>query len=952
MSTRELILLSPYRLPTQNTLYLGDEEVSAFLNGYAALWHPAALAGAAGPPRIGSPYDFEEPVAGHIYAVPDNPPLSLPGDWEERASTAGARVVRATTDRATTLANLVHALEGATEGDASLLSLPPERIAPFLGLGFGHLQVEALFEASSHDNILSGSDFWHDICAAVAALPGGDPEAVKPHLQSAAERLLAAREVIYPVTIHVVDMALADPEHLDVPWPAALERGQPLNVIASGQLLERLGQEAPARLDALRERVGAGQAEVCGGCYLEREEVLLPLESQMWNLRKGIERTRQLVGQDVRVFAPRRFGFHPQLPLWLQHHGISRVLLVAFDDAVLPAHRTTVVSWPSPDGKQVEAFTRVPHAADSPQTYFHLAYHLHQTIMQDHSATLPLLHRDKPAPPWYADWLELTQLAPVLGRWTTLSKYLEDVLPGDYPSASSADEFHGEYLVERAPRTDVYSSDGDVKAPLPPRSEHPITAFAHYTRLRRRLDTCLTLAALHRGLARADAFPDAASALKDLEDRVESGAAGAVEELAGVLDKVGDALARRLVARGTEGRPGFLVLNPCSFKRRVALELPASSGLAPGGPVKAHQVDGDTIRAVVEVPALGFAWVARTDAASRPGPAASHKLRMADDRCVRNEFLEAEVDPQTGGLKAIRDMRMRVPRLGQQLVFNPGSTMRAKELRITSAGPALGEIISQGVLLDTQDEVLATFRQRFRAWLGRPVLEMRIEIFPAKPPEGYPWHAYYAARFAWREERSALLRGVNGLASITSHSRPETPDFLEVRMGRSNVVVFPGGLPFHQRHGGRMLDVLLVCPGETAQTFDLTIGLDRDYPIQTAVGMVTPAPVVPVDRGPPHVGQDGWLFHLDAPNLLLGGLRLATPAGDSDASAAAAITARLLECAGVGTGAAELRCVRDPVRATLINGQGVFIADAHTRSDAVILDAAPNDLLQVRIDFA
>ena len=83
MSARELILLSPYRVPTHNTLYLGDEEVAAFLNGYTALWHPAALMGASAPPRLGSPYDYEQPTAGHIYAVPDNPPLVLPDDWDD-----------------------------------------------------------------------------------------------------------------------------------------------------------------------------------------------------------------------------------------------------------------------------------------------------------------------------------------------------------------------------------------------------------------------------------------------------------------------------------------------------------------------------------------------------------------------------------------------------------------------------------------------------------------------------------------------------------------------------------------------------------------------------------------------------------------------------------------------------------------------------------------------------
>ena len=66
-----------------------------------------------------------------------------------------------------------------------------------------------------------------------------------------------------------------------------------------------------------------------------------------------------------------------------------------------------------------------------------------------------------------------------------------------------------------------------------------------------------------------------------------------------------------------------------------------------------------------------------------------------------------------------------------------------------------------------------------------------------------------------------------------------------------------------------MLDVILIPEGETETVFDLAIGLDREQPMQTALGMVTPVPVVPTTKGPPHVGAAGWLFHLDAANLLL-----------------------------------------------------------------------------------
>ena len=258
--------------------------------------------------------------------------------------------------------------------------------------------------------------------------------------------------MVYSAAVHVVDLALLDDAQPAAPWPASFDKGLPLNVVACAALLERFGRDQPERLAALRERVAADLVDVCGGPYLERDDALLPLESQIWNLLKGRSVHKQMLDREVRVFGRRRFAFHPHTPLLLQNVGISRALLLTFDESVVPSHRTPVVNWPSPDGKQVQCFTRTPLPADSPQTYFHLAHHLHRTIMNDHAATLALLHRGKPAGPWYDDWLELTRLAPVLGRWATLTAYLSEVQAGDYTPASSADDFRDDYLVERTTR--------------------------------------------------------------------------------------------------------------------------------------------------------------------------------------------------------------------------------------------------------------------------------------------------------------------------------------------------------------------------------------------------------------------------------------------------------------------------------------------------------------------
>ncbi len=955
-AARELILLTPFRLPTQSALYLGNEDVACFLNGYTALWHPALLLHAAGPPRIGSPYDYEQPSAGHVYAVPEQPPLILPDDWDDRVRAAGAVAFRAGLDRSTTLANLRAACALASGSRLNLFDLPPEWVAPFFGLGFGYVQLEAMFEAMDHENLLDTPELWEDVRQAAAALleGGGGEEVCRDRLRAAAERLLTAREVLYPSAINLLDLALLTDEGLERPLPAAFEKDLPLNLLAPAERLERLARALPEVAGRLRERAAAGTVEVCGGCYVEREDDLLPLESQLWNLTTGLAVTEAVVGQPVRVFARGRFGFHPHTPSHLQAVGLSKAVLLAFDDGVLPSHRATVVNWPATDGKQVDAFCRAPRAGDAAQTFFHVAHYLHETIMQDHAATFALLHTKEPAV-WYEDWLELSRLAPVLGQWTTFSRYFEEVTAGDYAPAAPADELHADHLGERTADFDNpeaqsygYGQDNKVRVWRPGEEarRHPVSAFAAHARARRQLDTAWTLAALHRGLAgKGEPLPFEAR-LAELEAQIEAAAPSSLKgsdagrALAEVGEQAARALADRLLARAERNEPGYLLLNPCSFPRRVVLELEGfRSPAAIEGPVKACQLDGELARLVVEVPALGFAWFPHGGAA-KPMPS---KMKMADERCVRNEFFEAEVDPATGGLRGIRDHKSRLSRIGQQLVFNPGSSIRVKQIKTTSAGPAYGEIVSEGALLDEQEQVLATFRQRFRAWLGRPVLELRIEVFPEHQPKGYPWHAYFGARFAWRDERETLLRGVHGLGYITAQTRPESPDYLEVRLGRQNVVVLTGGLPFHQRHGGRMVDVILVPEGEEARAFDLAVGLDRDHPMLTAFGMVSPVPVVPTSKGPPHIGATGWLFHLDAPNLLLTSLRPAPGGADG-------VVARLLECAK-HAGHSELRCVRDPAGASQVNARGEVLSELGYAGDAVFLDVAEGELLHLRVDF-
>src|SRR5439155_22397318 len=215
----ELILLSPYRLPTQSTQMLANDDVASFLNGYICLWHPAAASGATRPPIVASPYDYEQPRPGQILPVPERPPLVLPDDWDQRVLDVGALAFRSAPNRETTLANFKadmfafanrekesqkagtdsgadsESMAGAESSnprqdvedrgfpsfslghlEKSLLELPASNLGPFFGIGFGFLQIEGLFEAMEHENLLAAGELWQEIQSAVAALADPDQD--------------------------------------------------------------------------------------------------------------------------------------------------------------------------------------------------------------------------------------------------------------------------------------------------------------------------------------------------------------------------------------------------------------------------------------------------------------------------------------------------------------------------------------------------------------------------------------------------------------------------------------------------------------------------------------------------------------------------------------------------------------------------------------------------------
>ncbi len=355
-------------------------------------------------------------------------------------------------------------------------------------------------------------------------------------------------------------------------------------------------------------------------------------------------------------------------------------------------------------------------------------------------------------------------------------------------------------------------------------------------------------------------------------------------------------LSHALSTKGTVRDSSLLLINPQNGRWRTGIELPREVPTPTvGGPVLAVDETSEPRRAVVEIPALGFAWVAKSDtAASEPKKsggwglfkkAPPAPLPIAVEHTLVNKHLIVAMNRETGGIQAIRIPNKRGNRLSQQIGFRLGnagtsdgwddlpaySRMVADELKITVASPVLGEFTSRGRLLDDNEQVLATFTQATRLWADSSTVEIELTLDPVTLPKADPWNSYYAVRWAWSDEFMELYRDVHETRHRTDAKRIESPRFVEIASEAERTTLLVNGLPYHQRTGYRMLDTLLITRGETARRFRLGIGVDLPNAAIAARQFVAPAPQVQAMEAP--ASPSGWLLHVDARQVLVTSLQ-------------------------------------------------------------------------------
>ncbi len=419
------------------------------------------------------------------------------------------------------------------------------------------------------------------------------------------------------------------------------------------------------------------------------------------------------------------------------------------------------------------------------------------------------------------------------------------------------------------------------------------------------------------------------------------------------------ALSRAIVGDGSDGRDGYLVLNPVGIARRAAVLLPdAELDLRPEGPLRASQYTDEGVYAVVDLPAFGYAWVPR-EANVEAAPIASGAV-SARGHVLRNETLSVEVDAATGGIRGLHAAAEEVARLGQQLTItgldhpdrSAATRMRAESFEVDYGGPALVQATARGALLDPRnDRRLASFRQRYRLWTGRPLLEIDVELgdldaaWLDRASGADPWSHHLSCRWAWPDPNSMLRRTCLLAPELTEADRPETPDALDISTRRQRTALLFGGLAHHRRHGTRMLDTLLIAGREACRSFRLGVVLDLEHPSHAATDLIGPAHVVATAAGPPRSGPSGWLVQVDSKAVAV--TRVAYVDQTSDGRGWG-LAFHLVETAGRAC-RCRLRTFRNPSWARQADFNGDTVVDLPTDGDAVLVDLTPHEMARVDV---
>ena len=918
MQIEQLLILLPCHSLDDFPIYHEDEEAEQLLASWASLWHPALIDAAGSMPAWSRADDAPMNTQNHLIVVPRIAHDELQSGFVARVENEGGRLIQDFDNRQQAIGATLNAMKELTGNDPAFVS--DEVLAKFMAVGFAYLQVELLTRQMRYSSSLDQHHFESQLVEAAKAAVAGDSESVDRCITACIDSLGQERDHYYPVDVHVVDLTLAAPSVL---MKLDEQLHVKTNLMISGDLLAKVGEEQPSTLQFLKEQLSSGMATIVGGESSELPLPLLSAEAIRRHFIRSLAQQNAILGERPMVYGRRRYGLTPLLPVLLNDFGFIGAIHATLDDGQFPESTQTKAKWEGFGEAVIDSIAKAPLDAKLPQTFLKFAVELSDSMDHDHVATRVLAHWPGQRTDWHNDLLQVAAKSPVLGTLGTLKSYFEDTGESGEYEQFRVSQYRSPYLRQA------------VAAEKP----NPLSHWVEYNQTDRTLrarEGLNTLSVLASGKACDESLDaDWYSHIDSIES--QTGKPGCTSIDAETKKQIAERL-------GSSDGDGILVVNPHSFVRRTLVD---SSALVSPPAVEKPVYASSPNYVVVDVPPMGFAWV------GAGGKAKSKKKepKIVEELTLRNEFFNAAIDKETGAIRSIRDYKSRGSRGGQQIVvrFPKGdersSVMAADEVKVIENNPIVGCIEAKGRLLDKEGKLLSGFQAAYRVERGNRVMMVDIELQPEIELGENPWESYIASRLAWASEAGEIFTDLHQTRNANTTARLESPTFVEIDEADRRTLVLTEGLPYHRRVGSRMLDTLLMVRGETQTTFRIGIGSDVPYPLRESL-VFRQTPIVIPGRKQPSSSASTWLAHIDSKNVVMSSCE---PVSGDDGNCNGLLV-RLQETEGRKANA-TIRICRQPKLATQQTLEGQDVSELDIEDSAVKVRLNSRQWTQVKISW-
>jgi alpha-mannosidase len=654
-----------------------------------------------------------------------------------------------------------------------------------------------------------------------------------------------------------------------------LSQSHPINLLLDGKTIERMAADRQDSLALVGSRDPAS-ISVVSGQYCELPTQLLSVES----LRSQIERGQQVLGKlldrEYRVFARRRFGLGNRWPSILNGFGFAGAVHATMDQGQFPEGSHPNIRWEGIDGEAVDAIGKPPLSAQSPDGFLNLGVTIGESLDSAHTATLVFAHWPGKTCDWFSDLKRTAKYADVLGKFLTLDEYFENINDPGFNEEFTADQYSTPFLAQA----------------IIGKQPNPISRSVWYWR-NEILDRCCQALRTMGCFVNSKAEFEEVKQRTDIDFSIENELGPEInEKYQAYFAELAESIAKGFSKTVEAGETTALLLNPCSFVRRVFVD-DEKLNFVTNDEKPVYAADSKRPRQkVIDVPPMGFVRLH----SSKTGKESSVKhAPLVEGLTLRNEFFEIAIDETTGGIRSVHRYDRRGNLFSQQLSMRgkPAQQSRrggdfvyakmvAEKVEVTSQSDVMAEISTQGKLVshssdDGASREFAKFCQNVRVIRGQRVIEINVDIQPTELPQADPWNSYYCSRIAWSNESAILYRAVNEARNAVSERRFEAPLYVDIDDADNCLTMISAGLPFHRRVGYRRLDSILITAGETARQFRFGIGVNLKNSTQNAIDFIAP---LAIQSGATQSGatQSGatangdnefaFLFHFDKRNII------------------------------------------------------------------------------------